>query len=135
MTSVGLAWESSILHSMRALRFALVCLAFTGSLSTQIATSHYDNARTGANLNEKVLTPKNVNANEFGKLFAFFVDGDVYAQPLFLPHVSIPGQGEHDVIFVATEQRLRVRRGWKACDCIVESELRRQRPPNIASAR
>ncbi len=92
MTSVGLAWESSILHSMLVLRFALVCLAFTGSLSAQIATSQYDNARTGANLNEKVLTPKNVNANEFGKLFAFSVDGDVYAQPLFLPHVSIPGQ-------------------------------------------
>jgi len=84
-------------------RFAFVCLASTGFLGAQITTSQYDNARTGANLTEKTLTPKNVNANEFGKLFTLSVDGDVYAQPLFLPSVSIPGQGEHDVIFVATE--------------------------------
>jgi hypothetical protein len=44
-----------------------------------------------------------VNAKEFGKLGAFKVDGAVYAQPLFLPGLEIPGKGKHDVLFVATE--------------------------------
>jgi hypothetical protein len=69
----------------------------------QVTTSQYDNSRTGATLNEKILTPQNVNARQFGKLGAFKVDGAVYAQPLFLPSVEIPGKGTHDVLFVATE--------------------------------
>ena len=69
----------------------------------QVTTSQYDNARTGATLTEKTLTPQNVNARQFGKLGAFKVDGAVYAQPLFLPNVEIPGKGTHDVLFVATE--------------------------------
>jgi len=71
--------------------------------SAQVTTSQYDNLRTGATLNEKTLTPQNVNASQFGKLGAFKVDGAVYAQPLFLPAVEIPGKGKHDVLFVATE--------------------------------
>ena len=66
-------------------------------------TSQVDNARTGAYLNETVLTPQNVNPQQFGKLFTLKVDGDVYAQPLFLAGVDIPGKGRHDVLFVATE--------------------------------
>src|SRR5262249_48243029 len=54
-------------------------------------------------LTEKALTPENVNVRQFGKLGAFKVDGPVYAQPLFLPSVEIPGKGKHDVLFVATE--------------------------------
>ncbi len=69
----------------------------------QVTTSQYDNARTGATLNEKLLTPQNVNVEQFGKLGAFKVDGPVYAQPLFLPNVEVPGKGTHDVLFVATE--------------------------------
>jgi hypothetical protein len=69
----------------------------------QVTTSQYDNARTGAMLNETVLTPQNVNAKQFGKLGAFKVDGVVFAQPLFVPAVEIPGKGKHDVLFVATE--------------------------------
>jgi len=69
----------------------------------QMTTSQYDNARTGAYLSETTLTPQNVNPQQFGKLFTMKVDGDVYAQPLFLGDVEIPGKGRHDVLFVATE--------------------------------
>src|SRR5215469_16860557 len=72
--------------------------------AAQVTTSQYDNLRTGAALSEKTLTPQNVNAQQFGKLGAFKVDGAVYAQPLFLPSVEIPGKGRHNVLFVATEQ-------------------------------
>src|SRR5215472_14916107 len=79
-------------------------LAFGASdVHAQVTTSQYDNLRTGATLGEKTLTPQNVNASQFGKLGAFKVDGAVYAQPLFLPGVEIPGKGKHDVLFVATE--------------------------------
>jgi hypothetical protein len=69
----------------------------------RVITSQYDNARTGANLNETHLTPGNVNVQHFGQLFTLHVDGDVYAQPLFLGGVEIPGKGRHDVLFIATE--------------------------------
>ena len=82
-----------------ALPFVLIAL----TAGAQVTTSQYDNARTGATLHEKTLTPQNVNPGQFGKLGAFKVDGAVYAQPLFLPGVDVPGKGTHDVLFVATE--------------------------------
>src|SRR5580658_2234540 len=69
----------------------------------KVITSQYDNARTGANLHETRLTPRNVNAQQLGKIFTLHVDGEVYAQPLFLSGVEIPGKGRHDVLFVVTE--------------------------------
>ena len=68
-----------------------------------VTTSQYDNARSGANRLENTLTPRNVNVRHFGKIFTLKVDGDVYAQPLFLTGLDIPGKGRHDVLFVATE--------------------------------
>jgi hypothetical protein len=79
---------------------AVLCSIF--DLSAQVLTAQYDNARTGAVLNERVLTPANVNSRQFGKLFSLPVDGDVYAQPLYIPHVEIPGKGTHNALFVAT---------------------------------
>ena len=68
-----------------------------------VTTSQYDNMRSGANPLEATLTPQNVNGRHFGKLFTLKGDGDVYAQPLFLAGLEIPGKGRHDVVFVATE--------------------------------
>jgi hypothetical protein len=80
---------------------AMACVAAVPA--AQVLASQYDNARTGATLSERTLTPANVNAGQFGKVFSFVVDGDVYAQPLFLPRLSIPGKGVHNVVFIATE--------------------------------
>lgn len=91
---------------MKLLRFfpGVVALALgANGAAAQVTTSQYDNLRTGATLNEKTLTPQNVNGRQFGKLGAFKVDGAVYAQPLFVPAVEIPGKGKHDVLFIATE--------------------------------
>jgi hypothetical protein len=73
------------------------------SAQVSVLTYQYDSSRAGANLNESVLTTANVTANQFGKLFAYQVDGYIYGQPLFLPNVTIPQKGMHDVVYVATE--------------------------------
>lgn len=88
---------------MLALFAAAFLLLPSTSAQVQVTTSQYDNARTGADTHEAVLTPRNVNVNQFGKVFTLRVDGDVYAQPLYLSHVSIPGKGTHNVVFIATE--------------------------------
>jgi hypothetical protein len=70
--------------------------------SSIVTTWHYDNARTGANSNEMILTLGNVNSNTFGKLGDIPADGAVIGQVLYLPNVSIPGKGTHNVVFAAT---------------------------------
>jgi hypothetical protein len=66
-------------------------------------THHNDNGRTGQNLNETVLTPANVTASQFGKLFSYALDGVPQASPLYVANVNIPNQGFHNVVYVATE--------------------------------
>lgn len=68
-----------------------------------VLTYHNDNMRTGRNPSETSLTLKNVNSTTFGKLFVIPADGVVDAQPLYAPNVSIPGNGTHNVLLVATE--------------------------------
>src|SRR5215469_8032176 len=75
-------------------------------LSANVLSSHNDSSSTGANLNENVRTPANVNASTFGQLATTPVDGQVYAQPLYVENVDIMvggDQGQHNVVYVATE--------------------------------
>ena len=67
-----------------------------------VTTYHNNPSRDGTNTREFALTPSNVNTSTFGKLFSCAVDGEVYAQPLWVPSLAIGG-GTHNVVFVATE--------------------------------
>ena len=70
--------------------------------SVRVLTYHNDAARTGRNLNEKILTPSNVNFSSFGKLAFLNVDGLVDAEPLYVSNLTVAGN-PHNVVFVVTE--------------------------------
>src|SRR5579885_2631421 len=76
--------------------------AVAASAGVAVLTQHNDNNRSGLDLNETILNTTNVTARRFGKLFTRRVDGQVYAQPLYISNLSIPGRGTHNVVFVAT---------------------------------
>jgi hypothetical protein len=74
--------------------------------AVNVTSYHNDAASTGQNLGEKILTPANVNSTSFGKLQTTGVDGQVYAQPLYVSGVNVTAgaqPGTHNVTYVATE--------------------------------
>ncbi len=78
-------------------------LALTvASSGVNVTTYHNDNARDGWNASETVLTPQNINVNNFGKLRELPVDGKVDGQPLYVSSLSVGGQ-PHNVLIVVTE--------------------------------
>ncbi|MGB8783029.1 MAG: Ig-like domain-containing protein [Terriglobales bacterium] len=81
----------------------VLCALLVSASFAQIAipTSRSDNQRTGSNVNETILTPSNVNKNQFGFLFNYAIDYQALAQPLYMPNVTINGQS-HNVVYVAT---------------------------------
>jgi hypothetical protein len=90
----------SVTSSMATLS---VNAAGTSTSTVDVTTYHYDNLRTGQNLNETTLTPANVNQAKFGLLGTFTVDGHVDAQPLYLSSVAMPNMGTKNVLYVVTE--------------------------------
>lgn len=69
-----------------------------------VLSNRYNMRGTSANLNESLLNVSNVNSAQFGLLFTLPVNGSIYAQPLYVSGVTIPGRGVHNVIYVATMQ-------------------------------
>ncbi len=65
-------------------------------------TYHADRFRSGVNLQEFALTKSTVKSSTFGKVFRRAVDGQIYAQPLYVANLTIAG-AKHNVVFVATE--------------------------------
>jgi hypothetical protein len=63
-----------------------------------------DNARSGLNSHELALSPATVNASTFGKLFSCTIDGQAYAEPLYVPKLTMGDGLTHNVVFVATEK-------------------------------
>lgn len=98
----------------RAFRSLATGLALFGIWTTVLAgpvdvlMSRNDRERTGANLQEALLNPASVNSNDFGRLFHYDLSlngqpgGHVYAQPLYVSNLAVPGKGFVNVVLVAT---------------------------------
>ena len=84
-------------------RLLLLAVLSLVSLSAQlnVTVNRYDGATTAANTRETTLKTAAVKTG-FGKLFSYYVDGAVDAQPLYLFAVDVSGHGVHNVLYVAT---------------------------------
>ncbi len=82
--------------------FALPVARLFAQTPVPVLTWRYDLTHAGANTSETALTPANVNPATFGKLFTLPVDGTTYAQPLYVPGLTMGDGQVHNVLFVAT---------------------------------
>jgi hypothetical protein len=90
-------------RKLRALVFPAVLFALLSfSHAQDVLTYHNNNARTGLDNAETILTPANVSSTTFGKVLNIPVDGHVDAQPLYLSAVTVGG-AKHNLLIVATE--------------------------------
>lgn len=85
----------------------LVCLqalllCFSADAQVNVLMSRYDRSAHGLNNHEQILTPDTVRTGHFGRIFSYYVDGAVYAQPLYVADVEIRGRGIHNLLYVAT---------------------------------
>ncbi len=94
----------NLFRHFEAALFLLLLLSPAAAFSQiSVLTQHYDNARTGQNIQETVLTPANVNPNQFGLLFSQPLDGQMPAQALYVPNVFIPAlNATHNVMYAVT---------------------------------
>jgi hypothetical protein len=65
-------------------------------------TYHGESFRSGLNSQERALVPSRVNTTTFKKLFTRSVDGQIYAQPLYVANLLI-GTSYQNVVYIATE--------------------------------
>jgi hypothetical protein len=68
----------------------------------QVTMNANDPSGTGANTQETFLNISNVNTTHFGKLFTRTVDGDQFAEPLYMGGLKM-ASGTKNVVFVATQ--------------------------------
>ena len=101
MFSVYVGHHSALLACAKPL-LVLSLWACSSSAQVHVLTANGGNDRTNANLQETQLSRATVNAETFGKLGTFPVDGQVYAQPLYVSGLDIPEKGTRNVLFVAT---------------------------------
>ena len=101
--SCGRAGSSTASGTASSTGTPQVSTSVTPQSHTNVLTYHNDISRTGQNITETTLTPANVNASSFGKLFSLSVDGKVDAQPLYVSQLDMPGQGVRSVAYAATE--------------------------------
>ena len=94
--------SNQVVCPIPALVFSISFFCMLGAFASDILTAQYDSARTSWNSSEIYLSETNVNSASFGKLFTRGLDGWVYAQPLYVQSLSIPGHGTPNVIIVAT---------------------------------
>jgi hypothetical protein len=94
------------IYSITATSVADVTKSASNSLAVTdlsgVLAYHNNLSRDGTNTHEFALTIANVNKSTFGKLFACQADGAIYAQPLWIPNLTVAGTS-HNVIIVATQ--------------------------------
>jgi PKD repeat protein len=81
--------------------FLLLATPLTAS-AVNVLTQHNDSFRTGASLSESTLAVSNVSTGQFGKLFSCKLDGQIYAQPLYVGGLMI-SNNVHNVVYIETE--------------------------------
>ncbi len=97
-------------HTVTAISAEIPTLSANSSVSVanstpgavSVLTYHNDDVRDGVNSSETVLNLSNVNSQQFGKKYSYSVDGQIYAQPLYVPNLTISGSS-HNVVYVETE--------------------------------
>src|SRR5712692_6842884 len=85
-----------------SLSLLALLLPATAAAPVDVLTQRGDNARTSLYLEERDLSPGTVSSGNFGKLYFREVDGNPYAQPLYVSGIDIKGKARN-VIYVATE--------------------------------
>jgi hypothetical protein len=106
VSAAAIKWprNNAVPSPFAVLMIAIVVLSAVGVHGqVSVLTQHNDVARTGQNLGETVLTPANVNAALFGKLYLEKVDGAIAGQPLYVPNVQLANGTMHNVVYVVTQ--------------------------------
>ncbi len=84
-----------------AMLLAVASFPLTSNAQVDVLTQHNDNARSGANTAETILTPANVDTQRFGMVGRHVVDDQIYSQPLVATSIKVAG-GTHDVVYITT---------------------------------